>query len=140
MRAGKFIHWQVVCFLCVVFWGCSDPVIPGGRVIIRNDVLGKDYNSFVIDSVRTKAGLQGFRKSLSPGDEVILPFKNVRALRVSRQYSDHTKVYHVECPSDLNVQVQMKLIDIHTNRLQGGCVLRKRGERARSGIMTWDDE
>lgn len=140
MNVEKLILYVVVSFLGMAFLGCSDPVVPGGRVIIRNDVLDKEYNSFVVDAVRTKAGLQGFRKSLNPGDEVVLPFKNVRALRVSRQYSDHTKVYQVECPADLNVQVQMKLIDIHTNRLQAGCVLRKRGERSRSGIMKWDEE
>jgi hypothetical protein len=44
----------------------------------------------------------------------------------------------VSCPSGLDAEVTMKLIDVHTNRLGGGCRLRKRGDMNAGGIVKWE--
>ena len=118
--------------------GCSEPYVEGGEIQIRNDLLDKEYNSFQIDSVVAKNGAMPFRKVLKPGEGVTLPFKGVRSLRVIRRYPDHSKVYVVQCPADFDRKVTMKLIDIHSNRLSGGCVLSKRGKQERGGLTKWD--
>ncbi len=118
---------------------CSDPHVTGGRITIRNDILDKEYNSFVVDEVLSGAGATGYRKELRPGDEVTLPFKHITSLRFTRRYADLSRVYIVHCPEDFDRAVTMKLIDVHTNRLHGGCALVKKGE-LRSGTIHWESE
>ena len=135
----RFFYVVTTCLAVGFILACSEPSVVGGRIVVRNDVLDKQYNSFQVDLVRTSSGLQSYRKDLTPGDEVALPYKNIKSFRVTRRYADHTNIYHVSCPSNFDVEVQMKLIDIHTNRLQAGCVLSKKGQRSRSGIVRWED-
>lgn len=61
------------------------------------------------------------------------------SFRVTRRYEDFSRVYLVECPEGMNKAVMMKLIDIHSNRLGGGCVLAKRGE-IRGGSTRWEKD
>ncbi len=118
--------------------GCSEPTVPGGRVTVRNDILDKEFNSFVVDEVLTSAGAAGFRKVFKPGESATLPMKHITGMRFTRRYPDHSKVYVVKCPEDSNSVVTIKLIDVHTNRMKGGCVLTKKGE-TRSGSTIWED-
>lgn len=118
---------------------CSEPQVPGGEITFQNDILDKEYNSFRIDEVITGAGLSGFSRTLTPGGRVTIPLKHISSLRVTRQYKDHAKVYVVECPADFDRKVVIKLIDVHTNRIKGGCVLAKKGER-RSGSIQWEKD
>lgn len=117
---------------------CDGETIPGGEVKIRNDILDKEFNSFRIDHVVAKQGLTGFQKELNPGEEIILPFKDIRSLQFSRKYSDHTNIYIVNCPAEMNSRVLMKLIDVHTNRLNGGCRLTKKGVITTRGLVKWE--
>ncbi len=131
----------VRAFAAVLFFfvglGCGSPKVPGGRIIIRNDILDKDFNTFVVDQVVAGGAQAGFRRQLAPGDVVTIPHRRVQALRFTRRYRDHLKVYLVECPTELDTEVKMNLIDVHSNRLGGGCVLTKRGE-IRAGSTTWE--
>ncbi len=117
--------------------GCSEPEVPGGRITIRNDVLDKTFNAFTIDEVLAGGGSAGFRRTLKPGESATIPVTHVTSFRVTRRYEDYSRVYVVECPDDMNRAVLMKLIDIHSNRLGGGCVLAKRGE-TRGGTTRWE--
>jgi hypothetical protein len=112
--------------------------VPGGRIIVRNDILDKEYNSFYVDQIISAHGMMPYRRSLSPGEQTELPYRNIRQIRFVRQYADHAKVYMVSCPSGLDAEVTMKLIDVHTNRLGGGCRLRKRGDMNAGGIVKWE--
>lgn len=130
------------CFLLVAVLavaGCSEPQVPGGEITFQNDILDKEYNSFRVDEVVTGAGLSGFSRTLVPGKRVTLPLKHISSMRITRQYQDHAKVYIVECPADFDRKVTIKLIDVHTNRMKGGCVLAKKGER-RGGSIQWERE
>ena len=120
-----------------LLWSCTKETIQGGRVIVRNDILDASYNSFQIDRIVTSRGASGYRKTLSPGDEVVLPLKGIRTMRFTRRYADHSMVYEVECPKDFNEKITLKLIDVHTNRMDGGCELRKRGRMER-GVVDWE--
>lgn len=135
-RIQKIIASAVLMIFFYI--GCSEPDVPGGRITIRNDILDKTYNEFTIDEVIAGGGLAGFRHSLSPGQEVTLPQKHVTSLRITRRYEDFSRVYVVECPPDMHKAVLMKLIDVHSNRLGGGCVLAKRGE-IRKGVTRWEE-
>ncbi|MCB0325329.1 MAG: hypothetical protein KDD69_17220 [Bdellovibrionales bacterium] len=116
---------------------CGEPKTPGGEITIKNDILDKAYNAIRVDSVRTARGASGYSKTLKPGDEVVLPFKQIRSLRFTRRYADHSMVYIVECPKAFDRRVTFKLIDVHTNRLSGGCELVKRGRMER-GVVDWE--
>jgi hypothetical protein len=116
---------------------CSEKEVKGGEVVIRNDILDKQFNSFVVDQVVTRAGLTGYSKTIKPAEVVALPYRNIHSIRFSRQYEDHTKVYIIDCPDDLDTQIVIKLIDVHSNRLPGGCVLSKKGERGLNGVISW---
>jgi hypothetical protein len=63
----------------------------------------------------------GAYKSLKPGQYTILP-PQTTTFSVSRRYKDHTRSYSVKCPAIKGRGVKIKMIDIHVNRIAGGCV------------------
>jgi len=93
--------------------GCSDSSVPPGRLLVRNTSEDKKF-----DIVEVSAGGRNFK--LKPGDDALLP-KGVTTIYFSREYSDHTKRYIVECPANPKKGVAMKLLDVHLNRIAGGC-------------------
>lgn len=127
-----------IFFLCFFLLACDEKV-PGGAISIRNDIQDKEFNSFRIDQVRTKAGAVLFSQTLHPGDEVSLPYKGIRSFTLTRQYSDHANVYVVSCPPEFSSKVTMKLIDIHLGKVPGGCSLSKTG-KMKDGFTRWDDD
>jgi hypothetical protein len=110
--------------------GCdSGKIVPGGEIILRNDIADAEYNVVVVDQLKTATGMTSWSVSLRPGDEVKVPYKKVEALRFSRRYRTMTRVYKVECPKEMNRQVLMKLINVHLNKIGGGCTLVDYSER-----------
>lgn len=125
-------------FVLLVFLGCNTNSNVNGTINIKNDILDKEFNSFTVDQVLTNKGLVPYKITLTPGQGIKLPFSKVTQLRFLRKYSDHSKVYIVSCPEKLSEDVLMKLIDVHTNRLSGGCELEKRGVMIKGGFVKWD--
>lgn len=109
------------------FISCSQEEVPGGEITIRNDIMDKEYNSFIIDKVMVGEGASAFTTKIKPGEEVVLPRKGVESFRVIRKYLDHSKVYEVTCPKGFKRKITMKLIDIHMNKIEGGCTLSRKG-------------
>lgn len=135
----KFKIVNITIFLAIfVLTSCTEKHVEGGEITVRNDILDKDYNSFVVDQVVTTKGAVSYAKELKPNNQVVLPFKHISQLRFYRRYEDHTKVYLVSCPSDFSTAITMKLIDVHTNKLGGGCKLNKRGVMSKGGFVKWD--
>ena len=124
-------------FLTLFLLACDESV-PGGEITIRNDILDKEFNSFSIDQVKTSDGSKLFSASLVPGKEIALPYKNITDFRITRHYDKFSRVYQVSCPPHFDKRLMMKLIDIHSNRLGGGCELARYGE-IRGGITKWQD-
>ena len=93
--------------------GCLAEDVPAGRILVKNDSQDKNYNVLSVYG-------GGARHSLQPGDSVILP-QGTRSITFSRRYADHTKNYIVECPTGVARGISIKLIDVHVNRIAGGC-------------------
>ena len=99
--------------LIFVFVGCITESVPSGRILVKNDSLDSEYN------VITVSGGGAFA-SLRPGERTILP-RGTTAFSVERRYRDYTRSYSVRCPKQTTKGIAMKLIDIHVNRMPGGC-------------------
>ena len=98
--------------LCLAL-GCSKDTPPPGRILVKNDSQDSEYN------VITVSGGGAFT-SLKPGERFPLP-TGTKSFSVSRRYKDYTRSYSVECPPVGKKGVFVKLIDIHVNRIAGGC-------------------
>lgn len=103
--------------LLVVLMGFSacEPSVPKGRIRIKNDIQDSEYNV-----VRVSGG--GLGASLKPGEMVLMP-KGTTSMSFSRSYKTYARSYKVQCPpmelKDSGFQI--KLIDVHLNRMKGGC-------------------
>ncbi len=117
---------------------CKSASNPDYKITIRNDILDKEFNIVEIDGIITNRGQTSIKQSLSPGSEYNIPAKEISKITLSRKYSDHTKLYEVQCPTNLKSQIVMKLIDIHLNRVSGGCKLTKKGEKSSKGLTKWE--
>ena len=121
-----------------LFSGCKAPEVPGGQITISNRILDKEYNTFTVDEIRLENGATSYQIRLKPEEDVIIPYKNVRSMRFTRQYKDYAMVYQIECPSGFNSKITIKLIDVHTNKIAGGCKLVKRGKRENGSWTKWE--
>ena len=97
----------------VIPLGCTGEKVPAGRILVKNDSQDREYN------VITVAG-GGSYASLKPGERFHLPH-GVRSFSVQRRYRDYTRAYTVKCPPLGEHGISMRLIDIHVNRMPGGC-------------------
>ena len=101
-----------LCFLLLNLCACEEAV-PPGRIRVLNTSEDSSYNI-----VRVSGG--GAFKALRPGDSVLLP-KGTTSISFSRAYKDYTREYRVQCPGNLTKGISIKLIDVHMNRIAGGC-------------------
>lgn len=106
-------HGRVLLALlgACLFAGC-DPSVPKGRILVKNDSRDSEYNV-----VEVSGG--GAYASLKPGETKLMP-SGTTSLSFSRRYKDHTRSYSVSCPS-IGKGIVIKLIDVHLNRIAGGC-------------------
>lgn len=93
--------------------GCANEAAPAGRILVLNTSQDRNYN--VVDVYA-----EGRSYKLKPGDKALLP-KGVTTINFSREYQDHTKRYTVKCPKNPERGITMKLLDVHLNRISGGC-------------------
>lgn len=136
---ASFRSWRGL-IVCMFLIACGDEEVPGGQITLQNDILDKEYNTFTVDGVTTSGGSTAYRKTLKPGERATIPHKHITGMRFTRRYRDHSKIYLVSCPPDFKVKTTVKLIDVHTNRLRGGCVLSKFGTLNEGGFMKWEKE
>lgn len=81
--------------------------------MVKNDSQDSEYNVITVSG-------GGLSASLKPGERVVLP-ASTRSFSVQRRYRDYTRSYTVECPQPGSRGTFIKLIDIHVNRIAGGC-------------------
>lgn len=86
-----------------------------------NDSQDSEYNVIQVSG-------HGKRYTLAPGEEGLFP-KGTTSLSWSRKYKDYTRYYQVRCPSSLEKGIRIKLIDVHLNRIAGGCETIDAGKR-----------
>ncbi len=109
----KIIHTTLYIAVTFLPMGCTSESVPPGKILVKNDSLDSEYN------VITVSGGGAFA-SLRPGERTILP-RGTTTFAVERRYRDYTRSYTVQCPSRRTKGIAMKLIDIHVNRMPGGC-------------------
>jgi hypothetical protein len=110
LRQKRLLFFMGLMYL---FVGCTTESVPSGRILVKNDSLDSEYN------VITVSGGGAFA-SLRPGERTILP-RGTTSFSVERRYRDYTRSYSVRCPKQTTKGIAMKLIDIHVNRMPGGC-------------------
>lgn len=104
---------SVLIFFLLLFLGSCEKPVPPGRILVLNTSLDKEFNT-----VSVSGG--GMFKNLKPGDSVLLP-KGTTSISFSRRYKDYTRNYQVQCPATQPTGIRIKLIDVHMNRIAGGC-------------------
>ena len=97
----------------LVLSACMSDSVPPGRILVKNDSQDKRFNVISVSG-------GGLARSLSPGEKVLLP-KGTRNFSVRRQYENFVRAYSVACPPLGSKGLSVKLIDIHLNRIAGGC-------------------
>jgi hypothetical protein len=101
------------CCVVAALSGCLGDNVPAGRILVRNDSRDREFNTIVV-----AAG--GASRSLKPGGKFLLP-PGTSHFSVSREYKEYTRRYTVACPPLGDKGIVVKTIDIHLNRIQGGC-------------------
>ncbi len=94
--------------------GCLSERVPDGHILVKNDSQDRSYNTIAVSG----GGAYG---SLRPGERLVLP-AGTKTFSVERRYKDYTRSYAVSCPRIIGKGIVVKLIDIHVNRIAGGCV------------------
>jgi hypothetical protein len=97
----------------IICTGCLGDKAPSGQIVVKNDSQDRDYNVITVSG-------GGLYASLKPGERTTLPAKTL-TFSVQRRYKDYVRSYTVECPRLGNKGIFVKLIDIHVNRIAGGC-------------------
>lgn len=99
----------LACQLC----GCTEEGVPEGRIRVKNEIMDREYNTIQVYA-------SGASYSLAPGEKALLP-KGSTQITFYRAYRNYSREYVVQCPAELKKGISMKLIDVHMNRLPGGC-------------------
>ncbi len=103
----------LLCLSVPVVVGCSSDTAPPGQIKVKNDSRDREYNVISVSG-------GGASASLKPDQSLVLP-KGTRSFSVERRYEKFTRYYSVSCPTLKNEGIIVKLIDIHVNRIRGGC-------------------
>jgi hypothetical protein len=103
----------LLCLLATLVSACSGDTAPPGQIKVKNDSRDREYNVISVSG-------GGASASLAPGQFLILP-KGTRSFSVERRYEKFTRYYSVSCPPLKGDGIVVKLIDIHVNRIRGGC-------------------
>jgi len=104
---------SVALFVATLCFGCGGENVPAGRILVKNDSQDREYNMITVSG-------GGSYASLKPGERFLLPH-GARSFSVQRRYKDYTRAYTVNCPPVGEPGISMRLIDIHVNRMPGGC-------------------
>jgi len=92
---------------------CGSDRPPDDRITVKNDSQDSSYNVITVSG-------GGKFASLKPGEKLVLP-AGTKNFSVERRYKDYTRSYSVACPPIKGRGILVKLIDIHVNRIAGGC-------------------
>lgn len=118
MNLLRYTTYFTLFFIFSSVLGCMNDDFPGNGITVRNDIQDKEYNDIELTG---NAGGKGFYKRLSPGEKFNIPSTKPVKIKFSRKYADFTRTYLVECPAREN-RITLKLIDVHLNRMSGGCI------------------
>lgn len=87
--------------------------VPKGRIRVKNDLSGSEYSSYSVSG-------GGASYYLRAGESATLPARTY-SFSISYQARDGHRSYTVQCPSNSSLGITVRLIDVHTDRISGGC-------------------
>jgi len=111
--SGRLCRCALHTVLVATLGACAQERPPDGHIVVKNDSQDRSYNVITVSG-------GGAYASLKPGERLVLP-AGIKSFSVQRRYKDYTRSYSVECPPLTGKGVFIKLIDIHVNRIAGGC-------------------
>ncbi len=112
MRSPILTLAFAVLMVCLPACSTDEPV-PYGRIRIKNDLNDRGYNQIVVS-----AGSSTY--TLDSKESVLLP-PGVTSIVFNRRYFEFLNRYEVECPANIKEGITIKLVDVHFNRIAGGC-------------------
>jgi hypothetical protein len=102
------------CLACLLALGCDIlETVPPERIKIKNGMGGDQWSAFEVS-----AG--GTRYVLKAGQSVLLPH-GTTSIRFEYEGRGEIREYLVQCPRDLKEGIILKLIDVDSKRMAGGC-------------------
>jgi hypothetical protein len=104
---------RLIALIIALTCGCSGDHPPDNQIMVKNDSQDSSYNVISVSG-------GGKFASLKPGENIVLPF-GTKNFSVERRYRDFTRSYSVTCPAIRGRGILVKLVDIHVNRIAGGC-------------------
>ena len=101
--------------LALVFLSACDVFerVPAGRIKIKNDFGGEKWSTIDVAA-------RGSRYRLKARESVLLP-RGTTLINFSYQGPKEHRQYTVECPEVLEQGIVIKLIDVDSGRISGGC-------------------
>lgn len=111
---------------------------------IRNEL--KDYESGNILTVEKARSFESprsrFRVSVYPGKTVRVTKGNVAHFTLVRSFERHKLKYEVTCPEvenyDESIKATVTLLEIHQNKLPGGCEVVRHGHWSSRAGIKWN--
>ena len=101
----------ILCVLAVS--GCEmGNDVPDGRIKVLNHLSGDQYSTLEVSA--------GGSYVLKSKEWVLLP-RGTTSIYFRYQGEKSTREYRVECPANPSRGITLKLIDVHSNRMPGGC-------------------
>ncbi len=110
----SYISLYLLVILVLALAGCDAFVrVPEGRIRIKNDFSGSQFSTF-----RVSGG--GASYSLKAGEAALLPM-GTTSISFNYPGRDGQRSYRVQCPGGKRSGFTIKVLDVHSNRLPGGC-------------------
>ena len=109
------------------------------ELTIVNDLKEYEQNRTlkIENAISVEAPKRKINFKLNPGEEKAITKGNVRSFVLSRNFTRHKIKYDVLCPKNAKGKHLVNLVQIHDNKIPGGCKLTRTGHRAKIGGMSW---
>jgi hypothetical protein len=106
---------------------------------LRNNFKEKEPGSILmIENARSvEAPDNKIQFKIMPGDTKNITGGNVIAFTLTRVFADHKLKYEVSCPADAKGVHKITLIDVHDDKLPGGCKVVRTGHWSKMTGMNW---
>jgi hypothetical protein len=106
---------------------------------LRNTFKEKEPGSILmIENARsTEAPDNKIQFKIMPGDTKSITAGNVIAFTLTRVFADHKLKYEVSCPAEAKGVYKITLIDVHDEKLPGGCKVVRTGHWSKMTGMNW---
>lgn len=124
-------------FVCLV---SSTPAL-SIELTIMNDLNIRDEGSVLqVDKAYSReSGKSPVKFEIRPGEHKRVTQGNVVSFIMTRIFPRHKLMYEIHCPKARDGQEVVTLLEIHENKLPGGCKVVRTGHRGKHSGMVWEE-